>query len=44
MILPDINLLIHAHNPESPVHAAARRWWKLDFKRFRGLRWMNPLV
>jgi len=27
MILPDINLLIHAHHSDSPVHAAARRWW-----------------
>ena len=27
MILPDISLLIHAHNADSPVHDAARRWW-----------------
>ena len=27
MILPDINLLIHAHNADSPVHEAARSWW-----------------
>ena len=27
MILPDVNLLIHAHNADSPVHDAARRWW-----------------
>ena len=27
MILPDINLLIHAHNSDSPVHDAARDWW-----------------
>ena len=26
MILPDINLLIHAHNTDSPVHAKARDW------------------
>lgn len=28
MILPDINLLIHAYNSESPVHPAARSWWE----------------
>ncbi len=27
MILPDINLLIHAHNSDSPTHALARDWW-----------------
>lgn len=28
MILPDINLLLHAYNSDSPVHGAARRWWE----------------
>lgn len=28
MILPDINLLIHAINSESPVHARAKAWWE----------------
>jgi toxin-antitoxin system PIN domain toxin len=27
MILPDINLLIHAYDAESPQHHAAREWW-----------------
>lgn len=27
MILPDINLLIHAHDRESPRHDEARTWW-----------------
>ncbi|MGH9417577.1 MAG: type II toxin-antitoxin system VapC family toxin [Terriglobales bacterium] len=27
MILPDINLLLHAYNGDSPHHAGARRWW-----------------
>lgn len=27
MILPDINLLIHAYDSESPQHHAAREWW-----------------
>lgn len=28
MILPDVNLLVHAYNVESPRHAAARAWWE----------------
>jgi toxin-antitoxin system PIN domain toxin len=28
MVLPDLNLLIHAHNSESPRHEAARNWWE----------------
>lgn len=28
MIMPDVNLLIHAYNSESPVHPAARAWWE----------------
>lgn len=28
MILPDVNLLVHAYNLESPVHARARAWWE----------------
>ena len=27
MILPDVNVLVHAHNADSAVHEAARRWW-----------------
>jgi len=27
MILPDVNVLVHAHNADSAVHARARRWW-----------------
>jgi toxin-antitoxin system PIN domain toxin len=27
MILPDVNVLVHAHNSDSRVHDAARRWW-----------------
>lgn len=27
MILPDVNVLIHAHNLNSPVHLEARKWW-----------------
>lgn len=28
MIIPDLNLLLHAHNRDSPRHAAARDWWQ----------------
>lgn len=28
MILPDVNLLVHAYNADAREHAAARRWWE----------------
>ncbi|MDH5761113.1 MAG: type II toxin-antitoxin system VapC family toxin [Gemmatimonadota bacterium] len=28
MILPDVNLLVHAYNSGSPAHAEARAWWE----------------
>lgn len=28
MIIPDLNLLVHAYNVGSPVHAKARAWWE----------------
>lgn len=28
MILPDVNLLVHAYNAEAPNHAAAKAWWE----------------
>ena len=28
MILPDVNLLLHAYNNESPLHPGARAWWE----------------
>lgn len=28
MIVPDVNLLIYAHNDGTPYHTAARRWWE----------------
>ncbi len=28
MILPDLNLLIYAHNLSAPGHASARAWWE----------------
>jgi uncharacterized protein len=45
MIVPDINLLVHAYNSESRVHAAARRWWEqlLNGTRPVGLAWVTAL-
>lgn len=45
MILPDVNLLIHAYNSDSPVHAKARAWWEglLSGTRPVGLAWVAIL-
>jgi uncharacterized protein len=45
VILPDINLLVHAYNSDSPVHSAARRWWEelLGGSRLVGLPWVAIL-
>ncbi len=45
MIVPDINLLVHAYNSESAAHAAARRWWEdaLNGTRPVGLAWVVML-
>lgn len=41
MIVPDLNLLIYAHDPDSPVHESAQRWWTglLDGVEPVGLPW-----
>ncbi|MCG3189898.1 MAG: Ribonuclease VapC33 [Burkholderiaceae bacterium] len=45
MILPDVNVLVHAHNSDSAVHAAARRWWDacLAGSEGVGLAWATIL-
>jgi hypothetical protein len=45
MIVPDINLLVHAYNRDSSVHAAARTWWEdlLNSRRPVGLAWVAVL-
>ena len=45
MILPDINLLIHAHNVDSPVHRPACAWWDgcLAGTEGVGLAWVTIL-
>lgn len=45
MILPDINLLVYAHNEASRFHPAALRWW-LDLMRGGrpvGLAWASVM-
>jgi toxin-antitoxin system PIN domain toxin len=45
VIVPDINLLLHAYNIESSSHAAARAWWEdaLNSTRPVGLAWVGVL-
>jgi toxin-antitoxin system PIN domain toxin len=45
LIVPDVNLLIHAYNLDSPVHDSARRWWEaiLNGARPVGLAWVAVL-
>ena len=42
MIVPDLNLLIYAHNSAAPQHEAARRWWNslLNGREPVGLPWV----
>lgn len=45
MIIPDVNLLIHAYNAGSPVHDRARAWWEetLSDPAPVGLAWAAAL-
>ena len=45
MILPDVNVLVHAHNTDSPVHQRARAWWDgcLAGSVGVGLAWVTML-
>lgn len=42
MIIPDTNLLVHAHNALAPGHEAARDWWEecLNGRVQVGLPWL----
>jgi predicted nucleic acid-binding protein len=42
MIVPDINLLVYAHNDLAPQHAKARTWWEvlLNGQEPVGLPWI----
>lgn len=45
MILPDVNILIHAHDETSKHHGAARQWWEdqLNGTQMIGLSWVVVL-
>lgn len=45
MIIPDVNLLVYAHNSAAPLHAASRRWWEDLINREQpiGLPWVVAL-
>lgn len=45
MILPDLNLLLYAHDRAAPLHLAAGDWWEaaLSGQRPVGLSWMVML-
>ena len=45
MIVPDINLLVHAYNSESRLHQSARAWWErlLNGTQPVGLSWVTVL-
>ena len=45
MVLPDVNVLVHAHNSDSGVHEAARDWWDscLSGSEGLGLAWATLL-
>jgi toxin-antitoxin system PIN domain toxin len=45
LIIPDVNLLLHAHNRDSPWHGPARKWWKrlLESSEVVGLPWVAML-
>jgi toxin-antitoxin system PIN domain toxin len=42
MIVPDVNLLVHAYNVTSAVHGPARRWWEdlMNGSDAVGLAWV----
>ncbi len=45
MILPDVSVLVHAHNADLAVHESARRWWDgcLSGTEGIGLAWATML-
>lgn len=46
MVIPDVNLLLHAYNTHSPQHATARSWWEttLNSPEQVGLAWVTILA
>ena len=45
MIIPDVNVLVHAYNRQSAEHAVVRAWWEQTLSRSRpvGLPWVSIL-
>lgn len=45
MIVPDVNLLVYAHDVQAPGHSAARQWWEstLNSSVRVGLAWVVVL-
>jgi toxin-antitoxin system PIN domain toxin len=45
MLIPDINILVHAYNSDSPRHALARGWWEATLGQPRpvGMPWVTAL-
>jgi toxin-antitoxin system PIN domain toxin len=45
MIFPDVNIFMHAHNLDSPLHSRARSWWEdcLAGPTGVGLAWVTML-
>ena len=42
MIIPDVNLLVYAHNDGSPYHDPARHWWEglIEGEERVGIPWV----
>ncbi len=45
MIVPDVNILVHAYNSDSKRHQLAREWWEMTLNGPRpvGLPWVTML-
>ena len=45
MIIPDINIVVHAYNSDSPRHDSAREWWEQTMNEPRpvGMPWVTML-
>jgi uncharacterized protein len=45
MIIPDVNILVHAYNPNSAGHAQVRQWWEETLNQSRpvALPWISIL-
>ncbi len=45
MLIPDVNILLHAYNRQAPAHVPARKWWETALSGTRpiGLAWVTAL-